>query len=558
MESVSGEIILHDLLAWEPRLELLAPGVLPVGMADPLEREVEWVLTARANAPMLPFIRGGELVILPSRIIHETGIPFIRLINELMMHPIAGILAEGPLDDVPPGPLALLTLPTIDAETESDLNRLLASRRRDLMQVASETDRLIADAVEREARPGQMIDAISQHLRVPISVLTNYGAVLFSTGIGADTIPQDARSSRAWLHAGLKADQTLWLGPIPPESHANARVTIGRIRQGIQRLLDRDASAAPHGSARSLSLNALLLPEPGTPRDAIADQAFRAGIPPGRTLHVALAPRDLPEGRVRRLLAPLGEVHDAGLVDGYRAHITIATPVTIRNPLLSIDTDLSDIALSAPLATARDLPEGARQARYLARLLAARAIAGPVARFEDDAHLGIYRLLYSHWGSSMLTHFQLTMLGPLQDEDRHGTLQHTLRVFLEEGGSLRPTAERLGIHRNTLAYRLKQIRSIVDVDLDSPQVRLSLHIALIAGALPRCTDRSGWIETCCSAKSARPSTSRHRAATSPSIVSAAPSAAVTRYSYSSEATGRSSTAATRSGSTPPSGRRRPR
>lgn len=484
MEAVSGEIILHDLLAWEPRLEFVAPCPLPGGTSDPLGREIEWVITARASAPMLPFIRGGELVILPSRIIHETGIPFARLVNELMMHPIAGILAEKPIGDVSAGSLAILTLPAIDLETESDLNRLLASRRRNLLQVVLETDRLITDAVERETRPGELIDAIARHLELPISVLTDYGAVLFSTGIGADNIPPDARTSRAWLHAGLKADQTLWLGPIPPESHANARMTIGRIQKGIRRLLDRDASVAPHGNARSFSLNALLVPGPGTPRDAIADQAFRAGISPGRMLHVVLAPPNLPESHIRRWLAPLGEVHDAGLVDGYRAHISIAAPATSRNPALPLDSDLSGIAISAPLSTARDLPEGARQARYLARLLAAHAIPGPVARFEDDARLGIYLLLYSHWGSPTLTHFRTTMLGPLQAEDRHGLLQKTLRVFLEEGGSLRPTAERLGIHRNTLAYRLKQIRTIVDADLDSSQVRLSLHIALIAGSMP--------------------------------------------------------------------------
>jgi hypothetical protein len=484
METISGEIILHDLLSWEPRLEVVSPRLPPAGTPDPLAREVDWVLTARASAPMLPFIRGGELIILPNRIVHETGIPFARLINELMMHPIAGILAEGTVPEAPQGPLAVFSLPRIGPETESDLNRLLASHRRELLHVASETDRLIADAVERQARPGELIDTLARQLQVPISILTDYGAVIFSTATGANNVPADARTSRAWLSAELKADQMLWLGPIPPESHARIRMTVGRIRNGIQRLLDRDASTAPRGNARATALNALLVPEPATPRDTIADQAFRAGIPPGRTLHVVLAPHDLPESRIRRLLAPLGEVHDAGMIDGYRAQITIASPATSRAPVLPMEPDLSGIAISAPIATARDIPEGTRQARYLTRLLATDAIPGPVARFEDDARLGIYRLLYNHWGAPTLTRFRTTLLGPLQEEDRHGLLQETLRIFLEEGGSLRPTAERLGIHRNTLAYRLKQIRAIVDADLDSPRVRLSLHVALVADRLP--------------------------------------------------------------------------
>jgi hypothetical protein len=484
MESISGEIILHDLLAWEPRLEVASPRAQLDDAPDPLAREVEWVLTARASAPMLPFIRGGELIILPYRIVHETGIPFARLVNELMMHPIAGILAEEPVPDVPAGPLPVFSMPRIGPETESDLNRLLASHRRELLHVVSETDRLIADAVERQARPGELIDTLARHLQVPISVLTDYGAVLFSTGTGADNVPADARTSRQWLSAPLKADQVLWMGPISPESHARLRMTIGRVRNGIQRLLDRDASAAPHGNARATALNSLLVPDPATPRDTIADQAFRAGIPPGRTLHVALAPRDLPESRIRRLLAPLGEVHDAGTIDDYRAQITIAAPATSRAPSLPLEPDLAGIAISGPISTARDIPEGTRQARFLARLLATGAIPGPVARFDDDARLGVYRLLYNHWGAPTLERFRTTLLGQLREEDRHGLLQETLRIFLEEGGSLRPTAERLGIHRNTLAYRLKQIRSIVDADLDSPHVRLSLHIALVADHLP--------------------------------------------------------------------------
>jgi DNA-binding PucR family transcriptional regulator len=45
-------------------------------------------------------------------------------------------------------------------------------------------------------------------------------------------------------------------------------------------------------------------------------------------------------------------------------------------------------------------------------------------------------------------------------------------------------AETLGIHRNTLGYRLRQIRSVISADLDDPQLRLSLQLALVASELP--------------------------------------------------------------------------
>lgn len=484
MEPTSGEITLHDLLAWEPRLEVVSPRPAPADAPDPLGREVDWVLTARSSPPMLPFLRGGELIILPHRIVQETGIPFARLVSEITMQPIAGILTEEPVEAIPDSPLVILRTTRISAETESDLNRLLASRRRELLQSASEIDRLIADALERRARPGELLDSLSQRLRIPISILTDYGAVLFSTGSGANNVPVDERTSREWMRAPLKGEHTLWLGPIPAQDHALMRITLERLREGVQRLLDRDATTAPHGTARASALNALLLPRPGLQDDSITEQAFRAGIAPGRVLHVVLAPDTTGDSPLRRVLTPLGEIHEAGQIDENRAVVTVATSAASGRGALSDTSGLSWIAISSPVETARQLPQATRQARYLGSLLASQTIDGPVARFSDDARLGIYRLLYDHWGSAQLERFWSALLADLVQEDRRGMLQETLRIFLEQGGSLRPTAEALGIHRNTLTYRLKHIRSIIGADLDDPHTRLSLQVALIARRLP--------------------------------------------------------------------------
>ena len=65
MAARNGEITLRDLLSWEPHLHLLAHGQQN-GDGDPLDRDVEWVVTARTGAPMLPQLRGSELVLMPS------------------------------------------------------------------------------------------------------------------------------------------------------------------------------------------------------------------------------------------------------------------------------------------------------------------------------------------------------------------------------------------------------------------------------------------------------------------------------------------------------------
>ena len=90
MDSSPGAVTLFDLLAWEPRLRAVTSRETGTGDLDLLEREVDWVLTARATPPMLPHLRGGELIVLPQRVVAETGVPFVRLVGEIAMQPIAG------------------------------------------------------------------------------------------------------------------------------------------------------------------------------------------------------------------------------------------------------------------------------------------------------------------------------------------------------------------------------------------------------------------------------------------------------------------------------------
>ncbi|MDP9362872.1 MAG: helix-turn-helix domain-containing protein, partial [Chloroflexota bacterium] len=130
------------------------------------------------------------------------------------------------------------------------------------------------------------------------------------------------------------------------------------------------------------------------------------------------------------------------------------------------------------------LPEAARQARFVAALLAAGTLSGPTARFDAVPEMGAFRLLYALWGEQDLTTFAADVLGDLPERDRRGELRRTLLAYLETGGSHVEAAARLNIHRNTLAYRLKQIASLTDHDPADASTRLTLHLALLAAALP--------------------------------------------------------------------------
>ena len=103
-----AEITLGDLLAWEPRLRpttgfALADGPRAGGVGGApsatagsarLDRELTWVVAARATAPMLPPLRGGELVLLAHRILAESGVAIGPLLRELAAHDVAGVVLE--------------------------------------------------------------------------------------------------------------------------------------------------------------------------------------------------------------------------------------------------------------------------------------------------------------------------------------------------------------------------------------------------------------------------------------------------------------------------------
>ena len=68
-----------------------------------------------------------------------------------------------------------------------------------------------------------------------------------------------------------------------------------------------------------------------------------------------------------------------------------------------------------------------------------------------------------------------TLLAPLGDG---GPLPETLRTWLSLHGSWDRTAAALSVHRNTVRQRVTRCATLLDVDLDDPDVRMELWFAL--------------------------------------------------------------------------------
>jgi purine catabolism regulator len=93
-------------------------------------------------------------------------------------------------------------------------------------------------------------------------------------------------------------------------------------------------------------------------------------------------------------------------------------------------------------------------------------------------NLSVYRLLYQLEGNPELAAFCRETLGPLLDYEGGGDLLETLEAFCDRLGNLSQTAEKLFIHRNSLLYRMERIAQLTGLDLNNPDTRLAVHLAL--------------------------------------------------------------------------------
>lgn len=502
-----ADVTLSDLIAWEPRLTIApasgrdgAPQDLEAKLDRWSEREVSWAVTARATVPMLPLLRGGELVILPARVLGDSGLSLPILLRELASHDVAGVVLDS-MSLAMQATAPVLFIESIPAEFENDLNRLLTQRRGDLYRAGTDLSRLLSNLNAAGASLDDILATAGNTLGAPAAVVDLRGGLLASTG--PDAIPSSPVSGqRGWrgdrLAIALASGETLWLGPVPRQQRALSRVAGERIAVAAESAIVRAAQMRPRGPARTAALGALLVGQEGDASRAAAS----AGLPIDATYRVAFASPDVDSGALQRLLSALGPLHDAGQVDRMTALIVETrgegipafAPATIRSVFGAVREPASTsrgvsisrgwLAFSSVSHGAGNLPGRAREARFAAALLQQRMIPLPVARFDAVDDLGPYRLLYRLWGTPDLCQFSRDALGDLLSHDRRGSLRETLLTFLECGGSHVEAARQLNIHRNTLAYRLKQIADYTRRDPADPSARLTLHLALLGAMLP--------------------------------------------------------------------------
>ena len=134
------------------------------------------------------------------------------------------------------------------------------------------------------------------------------------------------------------------------------------------------------------------------------------------------------------------------------------------------------VAVSRPFSAAVDRPAAEAEAR--ATLESAEALAEP-PRVARAARLPVYRLLGAVHNLPDGERLARSMLEPILAGRGDVRREHlaTVRALLDHGG-VNEAAAALGVHRNTVAYRVRRIEELTGWRLADPEIRLPLAVAL--------------------------------------------------------------------------------
>lgn len=175
------------------------------------------------------------------------------------------------------------------------------------------------------------------------------------------------------------------------------------------------------------------------------------------------------------VIALVGLPREGGVPESLRAAVTEVRAALA--PRLNIHTAV----ISAVCRTPEDFPVAHRELREIGELARSFGWAGGVLTADE---LGLFRVIAASGRVKEAVHFAHGVIGPLRAED-DGTLLDTWRAFVRAEGRVQATATELGVHENTIRYRLGKIRKLVHQDpsaLDCLlQARLAFQILDLAG-----------------------------------------------------------------------------
>ncbi|MFF0559133.1 PucR family transcriptional regulator [Streptomyces sp. NPDC004266] len=206
------------------------------------------------------------------------------------------------------------------------------------------------------------------------------------------------------------------------------------------------------------ALRAALGPSADGLHTVVCVTPWHGEAPSIRAVPGAAAVAALPEAESLAVLVRLRTAEDLSPAHTAADRLRATAPAGIANPRRGL----------------AELPAAWREANTAARAATAQPTLGPVAEWTG---IGPYRLL------AALYHPEVDPVVAPLIAPAHAELARTAEVFLDNAGQAGRTAAALGIHRQTLYYRLSRVEQLTGLDLDDGEDRLLLHMSLKSARL---------------------------------------------------------------------------
>ncbi|HBX55098.1 sugar diacid recognition domain-containing protein [Pseudomonas sp. UBA2684] len=257
------------------------------------------------------------------------------------------------------------------------------------------------------------------------------------------------------------------------------------VRMAAEMLVEqRQLQAERHWQRHQLEAWLRQLFDPGLPLASLGGEAERLGLAlswPRQACLLELTEEGDPLPRQARLLTALSSKADYLCAPLGARELLWCRPLSAGRDdtawlALADERDwgVHRLAVSDPVRNLGDLRQACLALRDLQAYGRARFPAQRLLRLEEQR---LPTLLYAQRNSWLLQGW-LAPLKQMLAQDNHGTLRETLEAWCAHDGQVQACAQALGIHRNTLRYRLERIAELSGIELTRLDQRLQLSLGL--------------------------------------------------------------------------------
>ena len=255
-----------------------------------------------------------------------------------------------------------------------------------------------------------------------------------------------------------------------------------RRRRRLVRLLAQDPPAAQESVRTAAQAAAWALPRRvaalvGAEADTSAG-AGAPGAPPGGPRGEPVPGEEIVDAIGARLARQVGGGAIGGAAGGVACVFIPDPDAPGRRRQLAVAVGDEPVALgpTVPWASAS---ASLRRATAAFRLAAAGQVPGVTLVVAED-HLATLLLGADPGLAADLAASRLAPLADLADGPR-ARLTETLRAWLDRPGQVQAVAAELGVHPQTVRYRMRQLRELFGTRLEDPDARFELSLALRVG-----------------------------------------------------------------------------